>query len=99
MDNFNQICEHYMKNEDAWMKMMQLPCHQMLQMFPEPYNSCLNMFQKVLVIKILCPQNVMDCVKMTIEKVLGKEYVNPSRKCLINLCRESTNMKPIMIIQ
>ena len=72
MDNFNKICEHYMKNENAWMKMLQLPCHQMFQMFPEPYNSSLNMFQKMMVVRIFCPQHVMDCVRMTIEKVLGK---------------------------
>ena len=47
----------------------------MFQKFPEPYNS-LTMFQKMLVIKVLCPHKVMDCVKMTIEKVLGKDFVN-----------------------
>ena len=51
-----------------------IPCPHILSKFPQKYQA-LNLFQKLILIKVFFPEKVLACVEHFIEQVLGADFM------------------------
>ncbi|KAK2581766.1 hypothetical protein KPH14_002245 [Odynerus spinipes] len=66
--------------------------------FPEPWQSKLNDFQKMLILKCLRPDKIINAIQMYLTKNLGKEFVEPQTTEIGALYKESTPTTPLVFV-
>ena len=64
------IDEHLMKYPDQWKVLFDSPDPQEMDL-PEPFNSNLNKFQKIIVIKSIRPDKVIPCIQNYVSLTMG----------------------------
>ncbi|KAI4500001.1 hypothetical protein M0802_004871 [Mischocyttarus mexicanus] len=69
-----------------------------LSVFPEPWERKLNDFQKLLVLKCLRPDKMINAIQMYLNKYLGKEFVEPQTTEIGALYKESTPITPLVFV-
>ena len=68
---FKGICEHFMKNHHEWKRVCDSACPWM-KTFPAPYDQ-LNMFEKMMVVKAICPDQFMPCMMNYCTTMMGEK--------------------------
>jgi dynein heavy chain len=66
--------------------------------FPEPWQTKLDDFEKLLVLKCLRPDKVINAMQIYLSKNLGQQFVEPQTVELSVIYNESTNTTPILFI-
>ncbi|XP_017758914.1 PREDICTED: dynein heavy chain 1, axonemal-like, partial [Eufriesea mexicana] len=66
--------------------------------YPEPWESKLDDFQKMLVLKCLRPDKVTNAMQLYLAKYLGQEFVEPQTTELSAIYNESSPTTPIVFI-
>ena len=64
------IDEHLMKYTDQWKVLFDSPSPQEMDL-PEPFNSALNRFQKIVVIKSIRPDKVIPAIQNYVSVTMG----------------------------
>lgn len=66
--------------------------------YPEPWQSKLDDFQKMLVLKCLRPDKVTNAMQLYLAKYLGQEFIEPQTAELSAIYSESSPTTPIVFI-
>ncbi|XP_066590873.1 dynein axonemal heavy chain 1-like [Prorops nasuta] len=66
--------------------------------FPEPWQSSLDDFQKLMVFKCLRPDKVTNAMQMYIAKYLGQQFVEPQTAELSVIYAESSSTTPLVFV-
>lgn len=64
------IDEHFMKHHDQWKVLFDSSSPQEIDL-PEPFNSNLNKFQKIIVIKSIRPDKVIPAIQNYVSLTMG----------------------------
>ena len=94
LDRFKDIHTHFMKNHTQWETMCE--CVNM-EKFPHPYNN-LNVFHKLMIVKVLFPQHLMTCMCEFVRMVLGDFFCQPINYNLTTIFKQSTCTTPILVM-
>lgn len=66
--------------------------------FPEPWATKLDDFEKLLVLKCLRPDKIINAIQNYIAKYLGRQFIEPQIPNLSEIYMTSSNTKPIVFI-
>ncbi|XP_011704198.1 PREDICTED: dynein heavy chain 1, axonemal-like, partial [Wasmannia auropunctata] len=66
--------------------------------FPQPWETTLDDFEKLLVLKCLRPDKLTNAMQMYLTKYLGEQFVEPQTTELLAIYEESSNITPIVFI-
>ncbi|XP_071558453.1 dynein axonemal heavy chain 1 [Temnothorax nylanderi] len=66
--------------------------------FPQPWETKLDDFEKLLVLKCLRPDKVTNAMQIYMTKYLGQQFVEPQTTELLAIYKESSNTTPIIFI-
>ncbi|KAL2745195.1 dynein axonemal heavy chain 1-like [Vespula maculifrons] len=66
--------------------------------FPEPWQTQLDDFQKMLVLKCLRPDKIINAIQMYLSKYLGSQFVEPQATEISALYKESTQITPLVFV-
>nr|XP_012230662.1 PREDICTED: dynein heavy chain 1, axonemal-like [Linepithema humile] len=66
--------------------------------FPEPWATKLDDFEKLLVLKCLRPDKVINTMQIYLAKYLGRQFIEPQVANLSAIYMASSNTKPIVFI-
>ncbi|XP_026674744.1 dynein heavy chain 1, axonemal-like [Ceratina calcarata] len=69
-----------------------------LVLYPDPWQTKLDDFQKMLVLKCLRPDKVTNAMQLYLAKYLGQEFVEPQTAELSAIYNESSPTTPIVFI-
>ncbi|EFN73504.1 Dynein heavy chain 1, axonemal [Camponotus floridanus] len=69
-----------------------------LALFPEPWNTKLNDFEKLLILKCLRPDKLINAIQIYVMKSIGRQFVEPQIAELSTIYKESSNSTPIVFI-
>ncbi|XP_043502297.1 dynein axonemal heavy chain 1-like [Polistes fuscatus] len=65
---------------------------------PEPWQSKLDDFEKMLILKCLRPDKMINAIQMYLKKYLGEEFVEPQTTEIGALYKESTQTTPLVFV-
>ncbi|XP_039313454.1 dynein heavy chain 1, axonemal [Solenopsis invicta] len=66
--------------------------------FPQPWETKLDDFEKLLVLKCLRPDKIINAMQIYLTKHLGQQFVEPQTTELLAIYKESSNTTPIIFI-
>ncbi|RLU27111.1 hypothetical protein DMN91_000910 [Ooceraea biroi] len=66
--------------------------------FPEPWQIKLNNFEKLLVLKCLRPDKVINAIQIYLTQNLGQQFVEPQTAEFSVIYKEASNITPIVFI-
>ncbi|KAL6436551.1 hypothetical protein ACFW04_004787 [Cataglyphis niger] len=66
--------------------------------FPEPWNTKLDDFEKLLVLKCLRPDKLINAIQIFLTKTIGRQFVEPQVTELSTIYEESLHSTPIVFI-
>ncbi|XP_077275648.1 dynein axonemal heavy chain 1 [Temnothorax americanus] len=66
--------------------------------FPHPWETKLDDFEKLLVLKCLRPDKITNAMQIYMTKYLGQQFVEPQTTELLAIYKESSNTTPIIFI-
>ncbi|XP_018365084.1 PREDICTED: dynein heavy chain 1, axonemal-like [Trachymyrmex cornetzi] len=66
--------------------------------FPQPWETKLDDFEKLLVLKCLRPDKIINAIQIYLTKYLGQQFVEPQTTELLAIYEESSNTTPIVFI-
>lgn len=66
--------------------------------FPEPWATKLDDFERLLVLKCLRPDKVINAMQIYLAKYLGQQFIEPQIANLSAVYMASSNTKPIVFI-
>ncbi|XP_018339413.1 PREDICTED: dynein heavy chain 1, axonemal-like isoform X2 [Trachymyrmex septentrionalis] len=66
--------------------------------FPQPWETKLDDFEKLLVLKCLRPDKIINAIQIYLTKYLGQQFVEPQITELLAIYEESSNTTPIVFI-
>ena len=96
--NFNEIYHDITINFDivAWKKIYnsKIPYQ---EEFPTPYNT-LNSFEKLVLLRFIRPDKILESIRMYIIQTIGKKFVESLTFDLIDAISDATNITPILFI-
>ncbi|KZC03876.1 Dynein heavy chain 1, axonemal [Dufourea novaeangliae] len=97
LDNFANFVESFGKSLNHFKHVFDDPeAH--TAPYPEPWNSKLDDFQKMLILKCLRPDKVTNAMQLYLAKHLGREFVEPQTTELSAVYNESSPTTPIVFI-
>ncbi|XP_072745723.1 dynein axonemal heavy chain 1 [Anoplolepis gracilipes] len=69
-----------------------------LASFPEPWNTKLDDFEKLLILKCLRPDKLINAMQIYLTKSIGRQFLEPQATELSTIYAESFNNTPIVFI-
>ena len=96
--NFKNIIESFHTNQDVW-KCVYNSNEPHKEKLPEPWQTKLEDFQRLCLIRCLRPDRILSAVKDFVRRHLGEKYVESSSSFdLTKFYQDSTCMTPIIFI-
>lgn len=95
--NFKGFREHFEKNMHKWKELYDSKePHQ--NTFPEPYHDKLNLFQKMILIRCICPDKITLAVTDFVKRNLGQKFIEPPPFDLAKSYADSNCCIPLVFI-
>jgi dynein heavy chain len=91
------IEDHLMKNSDQW-RLLFDSSHPQEENLPEPYNSKLNSFQKIIVIKSIRPDKVIPAIQNYVSITMGEKFIVAPTFDLSKCYRDSSVVTPLIFV-
>lgn len=66
--------------------------------FPEPWETKLDDFEKLLILKCLRPDKLINAIQIFLTKTIGRQFVEPQVTELSTIYEESLHSTPIVFI-
>jgi dynein heavy chain len=76
-ESFNGIADHIANNTASWRVLYDAKTPQTLTDFPEPWQSKLTFFQRMIMLRVLRPDKVVHAVRSFVEDNIGRRFVEP----------------------
>ena len=86
-----------MKNSDQWKVLFDSTNPQDLPL-PEPYNSKLDIFQKIIVIKSIRPDKVIPAIQNYVSLTMGEKFIVAPTFDLSKCYRDSSIVTPLIFV-
>ena len=96
-DPLKGFCEYFMKNHHEFLDFYKSLKNENYPL-PQPWNTSLTDFQKLLVIKALRLDKLNNAITYFIEQNLGKEFVEPPTFDVAKSYKESTYLTPLLFV-
>jgi dynein heavy chain, axonemal len=96
--NFKGFRDHFEKNVDKWKQELYDQKEPHLVALPEPYNEKLNQFQKMIVIRCICPDKITLAVNEFVKRNLGQKFTEPPPFDLAKSYADSNCCIPLVFI-
>ena len=94
---FEGITEYFISFHKKFKKVFDSPeAHR--EPMPGDWNTKLNSFQKMILLKAIRPDKVTDAVKLYIAEKVGKKYIEPPTMRLDACFRDSSNITPLVFV-
>lgn len=87
-----KIIFRYQRLRELWI------IHSFRATFPEPWETELNNFEKLLVLKCLRPDKVINAMQIYLTQNLGQQFVEPQAVELSVIYKEISSSTPIVFI-
>jgi dynein heavy chain len=97
MPKFKGFREHFEKNLDQWKEFYDNKEPHLAQL-PDPYNEKLNQFQKMILIRCICPDKITLAVTEYVKRNLGQKFIEPPPFDLSKSYADSKNFIPLVFI-
>ncbi|XP_017769725.1 PREDICTED: dynein heavy chain 7, axonemal-like [Nicrophorus vespilloides] len=95
--SFNGILEHFTNRQDQWRQLFDAPEPHNFPL-PDPWETKLSLFQKVLVIRIMRPDKVVPSVQNFVANHLGKQFIEPPPFDLVSSYADSHCCIPLIFV-
>jgi dynein heavy chain len=76
LTNFKGIRTHFENNQGKWKELYDNK-EPHLASLPDPYNDKLNQFQKMILIRCICPDKITLAVTEFVKRNLGQKFIEP----------------------
>ncbi len=76
LPNFKGFREHFEKNLPKWKELYDNKDPHLASL-PDPYNEKLNQFQKMILIRCICPDKITLSVTEFVKRNLGQKFIEP----------------------
>ncbi len=97
---FKGFRAHLEQNQSKWKELLydanETPPH--LATFPQPYNDKLNQFQKMIIIRCVCPDKITLAVTEFVKRNLGQKFIEPPPFDLAKSYADSSCFAPLVFI-
>ncbi|XP_061932650.1 dynein axonemal heavy chain 1-like isoform X3 [Apis cerana] len=97
LENFQDFVKFFIRNVSQFKKIFDDQEAHMTP-YPEPWQSKLDDFQKMLILKCLRPDKVTNAMQLYLAKYLGREFIEPQTAELSAIYGESSPTTPIVFI-
>lgn len=97
MANFKGFREHFEKNSEKWKELYDSK-EPHSATFPEPYNEKMNLFQKMILIRCICPDKITLAVTDFVKRNLGQKFIEPPPFDLTKSYSDSNCCIPLVFI-
>jgi dynein heavy chain, axonemal len=97
LPGLNGFREHFQHNSNLWKELYDSKEPQLLN-FPDPFNEKLNQFQKMIVIRCICPDKITPTVTEFVKKNLGQKFIEPPPFDLAKSYADSNCTIPLVFI-
>jgi dynein heavy chain len=97
LPSFKGFREHFTKNSDKWRELYDNKEPQLAK-FPEPFHEKLNQFQKMIVIRCICPDKITPTVTEFVKLNLGQKFIEPPPFDLAKSYNDSNCTIPLVFI-
>lgn len=91
------IDQHLLKHSDEWKKLFDSPNPQD-ETLPEPFNTNLNKFQKIIVIKSIRPDKVIPAIQNYVSLTMGEKFIVAPTFDLGKCYRDSSVVTPLIFV-
>ncbi|KAL0223335.1 hypothetical protein P9112_002725 [Eukaryota sp. TZLM1-RC] len=97
LSSFEGFDSNFIDVIDEWKKVFDSSeAHQ--APFPEPWNSNLSAFQRLLVVRCIRNDKVIEAVQGYVARSLGEKFIIPPTFDLASSFRDSTNLSPLIFV-
>jgi len=96
-DNLKEFCDYFMANHGQFLSFYSSLKNENYPL-PEPWNTKLTDFQKLLIIKALRLDKLNNAITYYIETNLGKEFVEPPTFDVSKSYKDSTYITPLLFV-
>jgi dynein heavy chain len=90
--------QHFSANTDKWKKQLFDSKDPQLATFPDPYNDSINQFQKMVIIRCICPDKITMTVTEFVKRNLGQKFIEPPPFDLVKSYGDSNCTIPLVFI-
>ncbi|CAF0708408.1 unnamed protein product [Brachionus calyciflorus] len=97
LPNFKGFRENFEKNLEKWKELYDSK-EPHLANFPEPFNEKLNQFQKMMLIRCICPDKITLAVTEFVKRNLGQKFIEPPPFDLAKSYADSNCCIPLVFI-
>ncbi|KAH0950776.1 hypothetical protein HN011_006322 [Eciton burchellii] len=96
VSGFSGLKDSFEQSIDAWKKIFDHKEPHTLT-FPEPWHT-LNRFERLLILRCICPDNVVPAVQLFVEEQLGEQYIEPPPFDLAASYADSHSCIPLIFV-
>jgi dynein heavy chain len=97
IETFKGILDHFVKRSDDWQHIYNSNSPQ-TETFPEPWQSKLDYFQRILLIKCLRLDQMVSSIRVFVIENMGKRFVEPPVPNLATVYKDSRCDIPIIFV-
>lgn len=96
-DAFKTLPDHFKNNLDQYKKMYDSVAPES-EPLPEPFQSSLSPFQRLLLVRILRPDKLVGAIQNYVLQAMGRKYIEPPPFDLSKCYTDSTNLTPLIFV-
>ncbi|XP_023289892.1 dynein heavy chain 1, axonemal [Orussus abietinus] len=97
LPKFENFLPHFLKSLPRFKEIFDSPDPEKSS-YPEPWNSSLDDFQKLLILKCLRPDKVTNGMQIYVTRFLGEKFVEPQTTELSSIFKESSPTMPMVFV-
>lgn len=97
LPSFKGFREHFSSNSDKWKQIFDSKDPQ-LATYPDKFNESFNQFQKMIVIRCICPDKITLAVTEFVKRNLGQKFIEPPPFDLVKSYADSNCTIPLVFI-
>lgn len=98
VQHLNEFMDNFKSDVTFWINFFERPCLY-LEDFPSPWSNKLNNLQKLILLKLLRPDQLFHNIKKFILSELGEKFVDTYYVDLFETYNDSYSLSPIIIFQ
>eukprot|EP00040_Diaphanoeca_grandis_P037927 m.251570 g.251570 ORF g.251570 m.251570 type:complete len:3992 (+) comp33898_c0_seq1:283-12258(+) len=98
LSGFPGFKEHLFENIDAWQKLYDSKEPQLFVEIPKPWDTKINFFQKMLVLRVIRPDKVVHAARAFVEDNLGPKFTQPPPFDLSLVYADSIPSSPLIFV-
>ena len=97
LTSFKGFREHFSANHEKWRPLFDSKDPQ-LSVYPDHFNDKLNQFQKMIIIRCICPDKITLAVTEFVKRNLGQKFIEPPPFDLVKSYSDSNCVIPLIFI-